>query len=204
VDPATALFGIEQPAMVPVTRYGDEPPVGGFQYVTVFPYAQALKAADRDGFRASPLLTVGDQAWRETGPLEGELSFDEGAEQHGPFDIGLRLTRPRPAAAQGDGKVSEKKGGAPRGEQRIVVLGDGDFLSNNFLGNGGNLDLGLRLVNWLAADEALIEIPASPAVDSKLDLSQWQGWLIGLGFVLILPGALAGMGVYVWLRRRRA
>lgn len=201
VDPATALFGIEHPAMVPVTQYPEEPPLAGFRYVTVFPYAQAVTAKAPQGWQAATLITVGEQAWAESGKLEGELRFDEGADRRGPFDIGLRLTRPRKSATEGK-ETKEEQGAGD--EQRIVVLGDGDFLSNSYLGNGGNLDLGLRLVNWLTADEALIEVPARPTVDLTLELSDWQGALIAFGFLLILPAMLAGVGVYVWLRRRRA
>ena len=55
----------------------------------------------------------------------------------GPLDLGFALSRlsPRP----------------DRREQRAVVIGDGDFLSNRFLGNGGNRELGQRVFNWLLA-----------------------------------------------------
>ena len=85
-----------------------------------------------------------------------------------------------------------------------MVFGDGDFLSNSYLGNSGNLDLGLKTVNWLASDEALIEVPAGTAIDRRLDLSDIQAALISTGFLMLLPAVLGGMGFWVWLRRRRA
>ena len=214
VDPATAIFGIDHPAIVPVTGYPSTPPVAGFRYLTVFPYAREVKAERRDEWQAAPLLSSGADAWIETGKLEGELRYDEGSDHHGPLDIALSLTRsrmPTPAEtakpdpeATPDTDKKAQKSERPPPEQRVVVFGDGDFLSNSYLGNSGNLDLGLKTVNWLASDEALIEVPAGTAIDRRLDLSDVQAALISTGFLMLLPAVLGGMGFWVWLRRRRA
>jgi ABC-type uncharacterized transport system involved in gliding motility auxiliary subunit len=84
------------------------------------------------------------------------------------------------------------------------VVGDGDFLSNSYLGNGGNLDLGLNLVRWLSGDDNLLDIPARTAPDSRLELSRTAGAAIGLGFLFILPLLLIATGLLIWWRRRRA
>ncbi|MGH8478010.1 MAG: GldG family protein [Gammaproteobacteria bacterium] len=209
VDPATAIFGIDHPAIVPVTGYPSRAPVAGFRYLTVFPYAREIKAETRDEWQAAPLLSSGADAWIEADKLEGELRYDEGSDHHGPLDIALRLTRNRTAAAEPpkqEPNTDEEAQGSerPPPEQRVVVFGDGDFLSNSYLGNSGNLDLGLKTVNWLASDEALIEVPAGTAIDRRLDLSDAQAALISTGFLMLLPAVLGGMGFFVWLRRRRA
>jgi ABC-type uncharacterized transport system involved in gliding motility auxiliary subunit len=87
--------------------------------------------------------------------------------------------------------------------QRIAVIGDGDFLSNAFLGNGGNLNFGLNLVQWLGRSDALINIPAKAAPDSKLELSPLASGTIAVGFLFILPLALIGTGAFIWFKRRR-
>jgi ABC-type uncharacterized transport system involved in gliding motility auxiliary subunit len=214
VDPATAIFGIEHPAIVPVTGYPSTAPVAGFRYLTVFPYAREVKAEARDEWQAAPLLSSGTDVWIETGKLEGELRYDEGSDHRGPLDIALSLTRsrrPTPAEtakpdpeATPDTDEKAQKSKRPPPEQRVVVLGDGDFLSNSYLGNSGNLDLGLKTVNWLASDEALIEVPTGTAIDRRLDLSDTQAALISTGFLMLLPAVLGVMGFFVWLRRRRA
>ncbi len=229
VDPATAIFGIDHPAIVPVSRYPSTPPVAGFRYLTVFPYAREVKAetpsdSTPEDWKAAPLLSVGAEAWVETGKLEGELRYDEGSDRQGPLDIALSLIRePAQKAAetpeQGPDAKSQtdekadasspppEPGRGPVGtarEQRVAVFGDGDFLSNSFLGNSGNLDLGFKIVNWLASDEALIDVPAGAAIDQRLDLSEAQAALIGVGFLMILPALLGATGFFVWLRRRRA
>lgn len=92
---------------------------------------------------------------------------------------------------------------ADKKEQRIVVMGDGDFLSNTFLGNGGNLDLGLNLVNWLNHDDTLIAVGARTAPDTTLNLSRTATAVIGLGFLFFLPLLLLGFGLTIWLKRRK-
>jgi ABC-type uncharacterized transport system involved in gliding motility auxiliary subunit len=86
-------------------------------------------------------------------------------------------------------------------EQRLVIIGDGDFLSNAYLGNIGNLDLGLKLMNWLAAADDLIDIPARTAPDLTLELSYTTSAVIGFTFLLVLPLVLLLCGFIIWWRR---
>lgn len=87
-------------------------------------------------------------------------------------------------------------------EQRIVVIGDSDFLSNTYLGNVGNLDMGVRIINWLLHDDRFIDIPAKVASDKQLVLTQTAVTLIGFGFLIALPLILLISGLIVWYRRR--
>jgi ABC-type uncharacterized transport system involved in gliding motility auxiliary subunit len=89
-------------------------------------------------------------------------------------------------------------------EQRVVAIGDGDFLSNSFLGNGGNRELGQRVFDWLLGDDALIEIPDKSARDRQLTLSTGALASISIGFLFALPAALLLAGAAIWWRRRRA
>lgn len=88
------------------------------------------------------------------------------------------------------------------GRQRVAVIGDGDWLSNRFLGNGGNLDLGMRMIRWLTQDEALITVPARVAPDRTLTLGRNIQALIGLVTLFGLPGLMGAIGVFAWMRRR--
>jgi ABC-type uncharacterized transport system involved in gliding motility auxiliary subunit len=92
--------------------------------------------------------------------------------------------------------------GSGSSEQRIAVVGDADFLSNNYLGNGANLELGLNLLNWLSHDDNLISINPRSAPDTRLELSQTQQLIIAVVFLIILPLLLVGLGLRIWLKRR--
>jgi ABC-type uncharacterized transport system involved in gliding motility auxiliary subunit len=112
----------------------------------------------------------------------------------GPLDIAYVFTRSRSAKS-----VHPEDGD---GEQRVVVVGDSDFLSNAYLGNAGNVDLGLNLFNWLNHDDEFIAITARTAGDINLELSRLAQIVIAFGFLFGLPLLLLGSGVTIWWRRR--
>lgn len=88
-------------------------------------------------------------------------------------------------------------------EQRIAVVGDGDFLSNRYLGNAGNLPFALNLLQWLLASDTLLETYQPPALDQRVAFSRAGQALLGLGFLAGLPLLLAGVGGWRWWRLRR-
>jgi len=206
IDPTTQLYGIDNPSFVLVSNYAHHPVTRAFDLVTLFPRAAGMRTAEPIGsWTKASILTTGNQSWSETGELQGTVQFDEEADIKGGFDIAIALTRhvehrgEYPIVTADIGKPDEA---APR-QQRVVVVGDGDFLSNSYLGNGGNLDLGLNLINWLSADDSLIAIPSRTSLDLGLSLSQTAIATIGLGSLIGLPVLLLAMGFTIWLRRRR-
>ena len=84
-----------------------------------------------------------------------------------------------------------------------VGVGNGNQCLLPYLGNGGNLNLGLSLIRWLSRDDSLIDIPARPAGDAQLNLSPVSGMLIALTFLVLLPLSLALASLSVWWRRRK-
>jgi ABC-type uncharacterized transport system involved in gliding motility auxiliary subunit len=186
VDINAYALGIQDPAMALVTQYPQHPAVRGLDQISLFPHAAALSLQAPEGWSSQPLLQTLDRTWNETGPLEGEIRPDAEAGEHsGPLDLGLTLER----------QQGEKT-------QKLALIGDGDFLANAYLGNGGNLGLGLNLIRWLGGDEQLLDIPAKTAPDLSLQLSQIQGALLGLLFLILLPLGLIGTGSMIWWRRR--
>jgi len=181
VDPATARLGIDNAAVAVVTTYAKASAVANFDATVLFPYASPLRAVGANGWRAEPLFTTSAQAWGESGPLTGAVERDA-ADLPGPLTLAQALTRR---------------------QQRAIVVGDGDFLSNTYVGNGGNRDLGVRLVEWLTQNDTLIEIESKPAPDTTLELKRWQIAVIAFGFLFVLPGAFAANGLLWWWRRRR-
>lgn len=182
VDPATARLGIDNAAVAVVTAFDDTPAVARFDATVLLPYATPLAATAPHGWQAQRLFATGADAWGETGELAGAVARDDD-DLAGPLDLAWALTRK---------------------QQRVVVVGDGDFLSNTWLGNGGNRDLGVRLVEWLTYNDALVDVPSSPAPDTVLELTRWQTMVIAFGFLFVLPLAFVANGVWLWWRRRTA
>jgi len=191
IDPASRRFSNAHATFAIVAEYAAHASTEGFRATTMFPRASAVEIADDSRFVAHPILETGHSAWSETGMLEGEVTLDD-HDTAGPLVLGLSLTRPRGTDDQ-----------QQKGEQRIVVIGDGDFLSNTYVGNSGNANLGVRLATWLAKDDNYLQISANTA-SAKFELKEATGMVLALGFLLFMPLGLAGCGTLIWWRRRRA
>jgi hypothetical protein len=197
VDGSAAAFGIGDPSFVAISTYPQSIITSDFSLTTLFPQAAALAAVADTQWLLTPLLRTSAKSWTETGPIpkQGDttstISYDPAkGEIPGPLDLGFALTRLSPSPG--------------KREQRVAVIGDGDFLSNSFLGNGGNREFGQRVFNWLLQDDALIQIADKGTPDRQLTLSQAMLGAIGFGFLIALPGLLLLAGMVIWWRRRRA
>ncbi len=202
VEPATQLLGIKRPDVALVAEYPPHPATQNLRALIVFPQASGIDLKTPEGWQGQVFLESGARSWSETGDLNGEIAMDRGKDVAGPLAIGVSLTREAP---QTFGKThgATDNTGADTKQQRIIVMGDGDFLSNTFLGNGGNLDLGLNLLNWLNYDDTLIAVGARTAPDTTLNLSSTVTAVIGFGFLFFLPLLLVGCGLTLWLKRRK-
>ena len=186
VDPASEGITGNAAAIV-ITKYGAHPVVRGFADNTVFPQAGGISLNAPEGWQGSVLMDTRPSSWSETGALNGPIQFDKGQDIRGPLNLAVTLMR----------TLDNKR------EQRIVVIGDGDFLANTYLPNGGNLELGMSLINWLSQDDAFVNIPVKTARDRSLDLSRGGQIAIVAVFLALLPITLISSGVWIWLRRRK-
>ncbi len=188
------------PDAVAIASYGAHPIVRNFDTSTFFVNAAALSIRDGDeasgapaGWQAGRLLDTKPGAWVETGPMSGAVVFDAGKDFRGPLALGVALTR----ETSSEGTDGEKR------EQRVVIVGDGDFLSNSIVANGGNLTLGMNMVNWLSHDDAYVNIPVRTAADRTLNFTPYAQAGIAIVFLLVLPPLFIGTGVAIWWRRRK-
>ncbi len=187
VDSSSKLYGINDPSFVLAGDYIAHPITQGFQTISLYPVTAALEISEETDFKPVVLLKSATKSWTETGPIAGKILFDaDGDEKQGPLAFAYALTR----------DIADKN------QQRIVVVGDGDFLSNAYIGNVGNLDMGLRMINWLIHDDRFIDIPAKTATDKTLQLSQTSVAVIGFGFLVIIPLLLMATGFYIWRKRK--
>lgn len=189
VDPTGQMLGINNPAFIVVAEYPEHPVTEELTTLTLFPEAQPLMV-EGDTWQSTALLRSLPRSWSETGPMEGSISFDEAEDLPGPLTFGVVLSRKQ-------GEEGEAT------EQRIAVIGDGDFLANSFLGNGANQELGARLLNWLSSDDEFISIPSRAAPDTRLEMSKNMSLIIGFGFLVFLPGVLLAAGLTIWWKRRK-
>ena len=156
-----------------------------FDLITVFPYARALSIEPRDGWEKHMLVEGAARGW--VSESRTSKRFNRERDIPGPVELAITLQR----------AVNDH-------EQRIIVVGNGAFLANAYSGNGGNLDLGINMVNWLANEEQLITVQPRAAKDGTITLSKHQLTAIATTFLILLPLAFIAAGVWAWRRRKNA
>jgi gliding motility-associatede transport system auxiliary component len=198
------LFGITNPTVILVAKYESAGAITrGFNTATLFAGATAIDTDATGGWQSETFLKTLPRSWLAAGKLQGEIRFDpKHGDKPGPLDIGVSLTREVKPASNDDKKTGDAAQKSI--EQRVMVTGDGDFLSNAYLNNGGNLMLGLNILNWLSHDDNFININPESAPDRTLTLSHTDQVVISLGFLFALPLLLIACGLLIWGRRRRA
>ena len=196
VDATTQLFGISDPTFALVIDYPAHAISEQLHSQTLFPKATGLMRTEKSDWLSTPILQTLPRSWTELGDInnsDGSIRFDQDkGERAGPITIGLALEQQ--VTTQGQSKPAT---------QRAIVIGDGDFLSNTYLGNGQNLDLGSAIFQWLNHNDSFIDIGSVSAPDTQLQLS--PGGAIGLlvFFLIIFPLGLLGVGTSIWIKRRR-
>ncbi len=165
------------------TRYGQHPVTRNFSLITVFPFARQVGASTDNGWHVTPLVEAAPTGWLAT---NGSPKFDKSRDVRGPITVALAMER------------------TVRGrDQRIAVVGTGEFLANAFVGNGGNMDFGVNLANWLAGDEKLISLQPRPTLDNSMLLSKAKAGSMAIGLLFGLPLLfIAVAAIIAWKRRR--
>ncbi|GLQ51581.1 GldG family protein [Dyella flava] len=184
IDPSSSALGLKDPRMIPLGDYPVSPITRGFVLTTLFPEVAPLAEVRKSEWQITPFLRSSPQATMQS------LNGSSGNAPKGPLDFGFALSRLSPSPA--------------KAEQRVVVIGNGDFLSNSFLGNGGNRALGERIFDWLLGDDQLIDMPSRSAPDRVLNVSQGELNILSIAFILLIPVLLLVIGGVIAWRRRRA
>lgn len=192
VDPNSQLMGLNRVDFALVGEYPRHPVTQNLGSLSLFPQAQALEFHGDDVWQQQIFLRSDERSWNETGELRGEIfNGDHEDEIQGPLNIGFTLAR------------SHQNEAGELFDQRVAIIGDADFLSNRYLGNGSNLEIGVNLLNWLSHDDQLIAISPRPAPDTRLELSPQKQIAIATFFLVLMPLGLLASGLRIWLKRRR-
>jgi hypothetical protein len=154
--------------------------------VTLFPQSAALQLQANREWRAAALVQAGEHSWTETGALSGQIQFgDDQQEISGPFPLIIALER-------------EKAGR----QQKVLISGDGDFLADAWIANGGNRDLATRLFHWAVTDKTLTAVSRPTALDNRLELSPIATVTLVAFALLLIPAGLMATAGRVWYSRR--
>ena len=191
VDPSNPLpfFG---PETIFVKSYGDHPitkALGQGNFPVLVSLARSAGAGSAPGLKVTELMKTTDQGWGETDLGHLDKVSRDARDLSGPVALGV--------VAETAAPVPGKRG------LRLVVFGDSDFATNQLLqANNPNEVLLTNTVNWLVEREALLDIPAKKTEQVRLTLTTDQIRNIYL-LAGMLPLLAAGLGVAVFIRRRR-
>jgi len=194
-------LNIQHPAIIPVTEYFPHIITTTLRYNTLFPMARGISPLSNDNtvnnWQANALFSSAGRSWSETGGLKEEMVFNSSeGDVAGPIAIAVALTR-------NPNKVDNKTGNKTKTtSQRVVVIGDSDFLSDTYIGTSANLNLGLNIFNWLIGDDDLISVEVKPSPDTRLILNDTQLMIIAFGFFLVIPLVLLFIGFRIWYKRK--
>ena len=111
----------------------------------------------------TPLAMTGEGSWGETDlpALEnGNAAFDMKTDIAGPLPIAVAIEKTSDKLSAVS--VKEKQPTAYNlplsAVGRMILVGDGDFLTNGYLDLSGNKELGLNMVRWLARDDRFMDV----------------------------------------------
>lgn len=154
---------------------------------TFFPVARSITLSSGvANVTTTPLVFTIDKAWGETdfnSITEGKVTYDPG-DLPGPLTLA--------AAAENSSTTA-----------RVVVFGNTDFAADTYVDQFGNADLIINSIDWAAKQESMINLTAkTPTNRTLLPISTFAWLMLGLTFILIVPGLIIAGGVASWLVRR--
>jgi ABC-2 type transport system permease protein len=159
------------------------------------PGAAGLSYNPHGDYDIQPLLVTDSQlSWNKKGRLvadSAEIVYSAAdGDQKGAFPTALRLTR----------KVNGK-------EQRIIVTGDADFLSNAELGRGNvrtaNFHFNTALFGWFTYGQFPIDATRPKSRDTRFNLTGSGITRLKVIFLGILPGLLLILAAILLIRRKK-
>ena len=189
VDPVQAIFN---QATVPMAaEYApDHPITQSLRQATVYPMVRSVDAT-QEGWEA--LVLTGPSSWAERDlagwQASGRAEFGDG-DLDGPVPIAVA------------GSVSRIDQAENRSPGRVVVFGDSDFVSNEFIEAQYNRDIFLNSANWLLGDIDQISIRPRLSRASRFEMNADQFRAIVSLSLFVLPEGIAVAGVLAWWLRR--
>ncbi|PIQ86477.1 MAG: hypothetical protein COV74_04690 [Candidatus Omnitrophica bacterium CG11_big_fil_rev_8_21_14_0_20_45_26] len=172
-----------------LTEFTHHPALKNFQAAVFLPVARSIRAAREvpPDLVVTQLATTSLGSWAETdlADLEnGEVNYDEGIDLPGPVSM--------------IAMVESKKG-----TQKMVVIGDSDFLSNANINLAGNRYFFMQLVSWLLEDSSLVNIKPKEAPQYLLFLTPAEEHIFMFSALIVIPLTFIVAGTIVTMWRRR-
>jgi ABC-type uncharacterized transport system involved in gliding motility auxiliary subunit len=204
IDPANAVPMVGPETLI-ANDFGPHPIVRSLAeeaLPVVFPLARSVSkpATPPAAYVETMLVDTSKDGWGETSLRNLEAVKKDKEDTPGPVTIAVAVE-----SAKNDkdkDNAADKAPKAPAKPFRLVVVGNSRFAANGTIGNGGNANLALNAVSWLAGQDRLVGIAPKTPEQASLALTRAQVNRIGLFAIAGLPLIAGVLGVWVWYRRR--
>ncbi|MBA6326509.1 GldG family protein [Colwellia sp. MB02u-6] len=137
-----------------------------------------------------------EKSWAETN-RNLAIQYDQGIDTPGPVPISYVVLEEHKEITASPNKVQ-----APRSDTRMIVFTDADFLTNVYINQYSNAQMGLNIVNWLAETDYQTFLSAKVIKVERLDLTskQKRQVMVILFFSLFF---FVIVGIVVWLKSKQ-
>lgn len=164
-------------------------PLRESKLMSIMFHCRSLNIETKAGYKATDYLTTIDNSWAKRGidkSSELQVGFEPGKDARGPLKLAVALEDSKNASGS-----------------KALIFGDSDFISNSYIGFGGNKDLFINSINWMFGQDQLISIRAKVVDVQEVVINQNDANRIFTLCVLISPLLIILFGAGVFLYRRR-
>lgn len=216
IDKRSRVLGGDS-LMPVISKYADHAITKNSTTATIMYEVCSVRGQKGQNWIAKELAFTSAESWAETDlktARENQVAvFNEGNDIPGPVSVAVISTKildqiKIPGGGLGADSQSLRMAAA-QGKAfefgHVMVIGDSDFAKNALFDLGGNSDLALNAVNFLAKSPQLISIRPKLRETNPLTLTYTQAqWLFWYAFA-IMPGLiiLGGLGAWIWKRGHR-
>lgn len=164
----------------------------------LLPSAQGIRIGDapRDSITVDELLTTSDEAYSKVNVTNNTTIEKEDGDIDGPFAVAVAVSETIEADESDAGETKEA--------QLVYVTTAGllDDTINSVVADG-NYDFFMNGISWMSGETSTVSIPEKSLTYTSLMVNAGSANMWGILLIAVLPLAILGIGVAVWIRRRR-
>ena len=181
-----------QAGILAVQSYGTGPVSRGLNSLPSYLLGStSVEGKAAAGYTLNNIVSTQADACERT-DLSNTAGTCQGSDKKGPFNV--LVTAEQTGAKAGSRPVRAVLLGAPSVASDALQLGQ--------QAPPGNQPLMINAINWLAGQDKIINIPPKTSATASIFLTDAQKSLVNLGYPILLPLLMLGLGVNAYLRRR--
>lgn len=171
----------------------------GLDY-TFYVRPRSIRVLDqrRPTIKLAPIASTAskENSWAETNRTLN-IQFDPGVDTAGPVPFAYVVLEEREA----EEKTAKHKQENKPSDTRLIVFTDADFLTNVYINQYSNAQMGLNIINWLAELDYQVYLSAKEIKVERLNLTSKQKRQV-IVILFLFPFFFVIVGLIVWLRTK--